>query len=101
ESRYRLCAFLAKTLQLAPAADMADDTADCLDAAFTCYEAWPANARTTDEISALLSGIEPQPNRQLWDVYPPQGDCADSDAKGQRGEYRQIFAQYEAFLRKR
>ncbi|MDF2724278.1 MAG: alpha/beta hydrolase, partial [Paenibacillus sp.] len=32
ESRYRLCAFLAKTLQLAPAADMADDTADCLDA---------------------------------------------------------------------
>lgn len=100
EKRYHLARFLADTLKLLPAKVLEDDTVDCIDVNNTCYEEWPKEAITADELAVHLTGINPDPGLKLYDVYKPPFDESTYDQKGFRGETRQVFAQYEAFLGK-
>jgi hypothetical protein len=98
EKRFLLSAFLAEHLHLAPPYEMEDDTADCLDETYTCFDEWPSDALTTDEIAVALSGRQPDPDLKLWDVYPLRVKGTGFSEEGLRGAHRQIFAQYEASL---
>ena len=96
--RYQLASFLAETLGLAPAEELPDDVLETLGPEETCYPIWPQGALTVDELSVRLSGRHPEPDLSLWDVYPPTCHLPETAGSGPRGDHRQIFAQYEAFL---
>jgi pimeloyl-ACP methyl ester carboxylesterase len=98
EKRLRLSRFLADTLGLAAADDQLDDTVGLLEATDRCYPVWPQDALTLDALAIQLSGIRPDPDIRLWDVYRPVLLPVPADAVGLRGEVRQVFAQFEAFL---
>ncbi len=102
-SRYHLAVFLAQNLGITPAETLDDDTSGCLDPADPsnlCYGgAWPGDALTLDELAVSLTGVRP-PDKgiKLYDVYKPPFDQDTYIHEGFRGDIRQVFAQYEAFL---
>ncbi|NLB45813.1 MAG: hypothetical protein GX821_11725 [Clostridiaceae bacterium] len=96
--RYQLASFLAETLGLDPAEELSDDVLETLGPEETCYPIWPSDALTVDELAVRLSGRHPAPGLSLWDVYPPKCPLPDLPCPGLRGDHRQVFAQYEAFL---
>jgi len=65
-----------------------------------CLDSWPADALTTDRLAEQLTGRHIDDGVRLWDIFPPSvpGDVPLEDIT-QRGSTRQIFAQFEAFLR--
>ncbi len=96
--RYKLAAFLQDALSLAPAEKMADDVIETLEPNSTCYVKWPEDARDIEQLASCLSGQKPAPNLKLWDIYPPEKLPLQTPLSGQRGDHRQIMAQFEAFL---
>ncbi|MDW7658361.1 MAG: acetylxylan esterase [Bacillota bacterium] len=98
EKRHQLANFLAETLQLDPPELLRDDLTDCLATSATCYPQWPENALNLDDLAVQLTGIKPNKDITLWDVFPPDVTLPADQFTGLRGDYRQIFAQYEAFL---
>jgi len=69
-----------------------------------CYDEWPSESLTTDDVARSVTGVDAPEGPSLWDVYPPelpQGvPPAALDEETPRGTVRQIAAQFEAFLRK-
>jgi predicted esterase len=65
-----------------------------------CYERWPAEAVDTDRLAEQLTGRRIDAPLKLWDVFPP-AVAAEALAEDftTRGSTRQIFAQFEAFLK--
>lgn len=98
--RYALGMFLSDALGIGPAEELSCDTDDCLPASYTCYERWPEGAYTLEELSRTLTGADPRPGLALWDVFPPLPGTDAYSHEGLRGDTRQVFAQYEAFLRR-
>lgn len=98
EKRYLLAGFLAETLRIDPPDAGQDDLSDCLPASMTCYPQWPEEALTLDDLAMQLTGIRPNKDIALWDVYPPAVTLPADQCAGLRGDCRQVFAQYEAFL---
>jgi len=67
-----------------------------------CWDEWPENAHTTDDVARSVTGVDAPEGLQLWDVYAPElpeGTSPEAlDEEMQRGTVRQIAAQFEAFL---
>jgi hypothetical protein len=100
EKRHQLAGFLSETLKLDSPESNYDDLSECLSASMTCYPQWPADALSLDELAIQLTGIRPEATLALWDVFPPEASLPSDQFTGLRGDYRQVFAQYEAFLAK-
>lgn len=93
--------YLSETLDLpgrepaaiSPEEPLFDETAHC-------FRSWPDDALTVHELCFQLTGVKVDPGLKLWDVFRP--DCPDGDPLAQvteRGQSRQILAQFEAFLK--
>ena len=81
--------------------ELIDDTIGCLSREDTSLKEWPKDAMSIDDIAISLSGIRPLSNDvQLYDVYPSRFNIGSLPVEGTRGDMRQVFAQYEAFLGK-
>jgi hypothetical protein len=93
--RRALAAFLNHTLRLSGEVGRSDPRVARAPGA--CLDKWPADALTADDIAAALSGRPRAKPQCLADVFaaPPEA-TGIRDALG-----RQIFAQYEAFLRRK
>ncbi len=63
-----------------------------------CFESWPADAKSADQIAADLTGKTPVATH-LAEVFPPDAAPALAETHFLRGEPRQILAQFEAFLK--
>lgn len=89
--------FLTRHLDLSgdrvapPAEDSLLETTD------VCWPSWPQDAVTADELACRLTGVRPDPNLKLWDVFPP--DVFPSEAETIDDSMLQLLAQLEAFLR--
>lgn len=65
-----------------------------------CFPNWPAHARTTDSLAEQLTGRRVDDTLRLWNVFPPRvPDPAALEDIADRGTTREIFGQFEAFLR--
>lgn len=95
--RFELSGFLARTMDLRPAEELTNDTAG-LDQTKTCLAEWPRGALTTDELARALTGKAASASLKLWDAYPVKYPVDGMDTNGLRGDLRQVFAQFEAFL---
>lgn len=62
-----------------------------------CLPGWPENALTTDQLARQLTGRAAVENLCLWDVFAPD-PCPERPESLERGDSRQILAQFEAFL---
>jgi len=81
--------------------ELIDDTIGYLSREDTCLKEWPKDAMSIDDIAISLSGIKSfSSDIRLYDVYPPRFNIGSLPVEGTRGDVRQIFAQYEAFLGK-
>jgi hypothetical protein len=75
-----------------------------------CFETWPRDAKSTDEVAGLLSGGSLPINggsskgvskaENLWDVYEAPRLTDGTANPLLRGEARQILAQFEAYLKR-
>lgn len=93
--RRSLAAFLKGVLGLPGEVEHADPR--IADPPGECLAEWPRDALSADDVAATLSGLPRARCRHLADVFPPA-----SPEKGPRRKLTlQIFAQYEAFLRRR
>ncbi len=91
--------FLAKHLGLNPPAlaGLSDDPA-ILTPDNTCYETWPANAATTEQIARDLTMCHRPKARYLWEVFGP---CLPPEQTAQvtpSQDTRRILSQLAAFL---
>lgn len=92
--REALAAWLAERLELDT--DRAEPPA--LDEPFgECYDAWPAEALTTDALACQVSGIDAAPLDALFQWYLPHLEDT-ADAAFRRVTGRQLAAQFQAFL---
>lgn len=66
-----------------------------------CFPSNAFRSLNADDIAAMLSGNSQQSAQHLWDVFPPR-ISADAPEKSPfvRGDVKQVFAQFEAFLKK-
>lgn len=65
-----------------------------------CCERWPAEALNTDQLAEQLTGRRIDAAVRLWDVFTPAVSAeAMAEDISVRGATRQIFAQFEAFLK--
>lgn len=89
--------FMAQHLGLAEEIPAPEDER-LLEVTDTCLPQWPADALTTDQIAAKLTGSQPSADLQLWDVFPIDavGDEPLADVT-RRGDARQVLAQLAAF----
>lgn len=92
--REALAGFLGGVLGLdaerRPAAALAEPFGDC-------FAVWPTGSHTADSLAVQLSGLRPEPCRELFRVYAPH--LADwPDPALRRVGFRQLAAQWEAFL---
>ncbi|NQT11749.1 MAG: acetylxylan esterase [Planctomycetes bacterium] len=92
--------FLARHLGLEGAAPHEDANERLLGKDDRCHLTWPEDALTTDALAEQLTGRRVDNALRLWDVFPPRipDPTALEDITG-RGATREIFAQFEAFLR--
>lgn len=91
--------FLARHLSMAEPGSKFDPAEGLLGEDARCIESWPNAALTADALAEQLSGRRVADDMRLWDVYPPRVPSEiPMDNLTTRGETRQIFAQYEAFL---
>ncbi|MBI5687316.1 MAG: acetylxylan esterase [Verrucomicrobia bacterium] len=92
--------FLARHLNLKRSVGRENENEPLLTEKNRCLDSWPANALTTDQLAEQLTGRRANDGIRLWDVYPPPvpRDVPLEDI-APRGSTRQIFAQFEAFLR--
>ncbi|MFH1708287.1 MAG: dienelactone hydrolase family protein [Planctomycetota bacterium] len=63
-------------------------------------DAWPEEALDMDALARRVTGREVPRGLGLWDVYPPSCGTGELPQVTERGETRQILAQFEAFLGK-
>jgi len=73
------------------------------DKATQCLEKWPAEALTTDDLARRITGQNPPAGLKLWDVFPPDMPADAATIKPLYGhvcDVRQVFAQFEAFLKR-
>jgi dienelactone hydrolase len=92
--------FLTKSLGLRRAAKPVDENEPLLGHQDRCLAQWPAEALDTDRLAEQLTGRRIDAPLKLWDVFPPAvaPEALDEDVST-RGSTRQIFAQFEAFLK--
>lgn len=92
--------FLARRLGLNRPAPRENENEELLSDKDRCFNPWPGDALTTDTLAEQLTGRRVPDDVRLWDVFPPRVPAGVplEDIAG-RGSTRQIFAQYEAFLR--
>jgi len=92
--------FLTRQLKLNHAPVRENENESLLSDKDRCFDAWPTDALTTDAVAEQLTGRRVDDNVRLWDVFPPRVPAGVPLADiSQRGSTRQIFAQFEAFLR--
>ena len=92
--------FLAEHLKLDRVPGREDALEPLLSAGDRCLESWPADALSTDALAEQLTGRRVRDGLRLWDVFPPSVPTGISlEDLAPRGSTRQIFAQFEAFLR--
>jgi len=92
--------FLARQLGLNRPAPRESENEKLFTEKDRCFDSWPSDALTTDALAEQLTGRRVPDDVRLWDVFPPrvpEGIVLEDIAK--RGSTRQIFAQFEAFLR--
>jgi dienelactone hydrolase len=90
--------FLAGALGLDARTGMGDGDAALFDDGARNLDAWPEEALDTDALARRLTGKDVPRGPNLWDVYPPSCGTAGLPQVTERGETRQILAQFEAFL---
>ncbi|MFZ2643405.1 MAG: hypothetical protein WA117_20610 [Verrucomicrobiia bacterium] len=92
--------FLTRHLALKRKPGREDENEPLLSNKDRCLDTWPAAALTTDALAEQLTGRRVEGCANLWDAFPPvvPRDVPLEDI-APRGSTRQIFAQYEAFLR--
>ncbi len=92
--------FLTRHLTLKRKPGREDENEPLLSEKDRCLNTWPADALTTDALAEQLTSRHLEGCENLWDVFPPvvPRDVPLEDI-APRGSTRQIFAQYEAFLR--
>jgi hypothetical protein len=98
ERRFALSDFLSRRLGIAPAESMEDDLVDLLDDNDTCFEEWPENVLTADELAVKLTGKNPPPDIKFHEIFPPQTDFDPEEKTAIRADDLTILSQFEAFL---
>lgn len=92
--------FLARHLDLEPPkSEVAPGDEQLTPPEHTCLPSWPADALDVGGIVAQLTGTELADTSHLWEVFPfaPDSD-SPLPAITERGDSRQILAQFQAFL---
>lgn len=98
ERRYALSDFLSRRLGIAPAETLEDDLTDTLDDNDTCFEKWPQNALSADELAKKLTGKNPPPEIKFHEIFPPQTEFDPEEKSALRADDLTILSQFEAFL---
>ncbi|HWL54213.1 MAG TPA: CocE/NonD family hydrolase [Chthoniobacteraceae bacterium] len=97
--RSALCEFLCHAFKV-PFEEAKIVEADDAPPLGDCFQSWPADAKTADQIAADLSGRTPAAT-QLAEVFKPEGlPSTPMEHPFLRGDVRQIAAQFEAFLKR-
>lgn len=96
--RFALGDFISKHLAIAPAEKLEDDLFDTLDVDETCFEKWPDELLTTDELAKRLTGKNPPDDIQLHEIFPPAVAYDIDEQTAIRQNDAVILSQFEAFL---